>query len=187
MYEEMLHDLHAVCLNTGINIITHDDICVNKHMFADLNAIVFMNCPIKNDVLFHNGPHLGNEDIKTTMYKYKVDIKWIDDKNCYVYPCEDYFLTNPDYRLVYSNYNTMTLDLKKVCTRKPVSVWSLNDFNFFTTARKYWFNENKDALLMISIDENYDIDEVDINEFKNKYKLEMKYIDPFQACFYNKG
>ena len=187
-YEEMVCDLHSICYNTGIIINTIDDVCVNYDLFERLNAIMWLNCSIHNDVLYNCCKRNGNIELQHLLTKYNVYIKWYDDNNAYLCPCITYFLTRPDHRLIYPNYGDMTLDLKRELKKKPIKVWSLNDADFFTTARNIWFNENKEALLMVSVeDEDYDMDDLDFTTFNERYGLMVKYLDPSILCFVIKG
>ena len=83
---------------------------------------------------------------------------------------------------MYNNYNEMTIDLKRLLVNKPYQVWSLNDMDFFTTARKIWFRDNQGALLMVhnEYDECNCLDDCltePINAFMEKYGLERNYIE----------
>jgi len=175
MTEELLLDIKSAIYNSGITITTSSNESFEK-------SLVNLDCSVENDILHHRIKPWGDNSIKMLMYKYKVDIKWINDKECYVYYSKDYFMKNMDYRRIYDNYDEMTLDLKRLLINKPYQVWSLNDVDFFTTARKFWFSDNQGVVLMVNNEDNCCncLDECLhelINEFMDKYGLKREYIE----------
>ena len=78
MFEELLLDINAACYATGIIITTGRDADHDTEFFEETNALVKLDCSYENDVLHHNLLYWGDESIKMIMYKYQVDIKWID-------------------------------------------------------------------------------------------------------------
>ena len=173
--EELMLDLKSAIYDSGIIITTSSNESYEK-------SLLNLDCSIENDVLHHTINPWGDNSIKMLMYKYKIDLKWINDKECYVYYCEDYFMENMDYRRIYDNYDEMTLDLKRLLINKPYQVWSLNDVDFFTTARKFWFGDNQGVMLMVHNEDNEctcldDCLHELINEFMNNYGLKREYIE----------
>ena len=178
-YDELVLDLCSLFRECGITINTINDVCINHDKFKELNAIIWIKTSVKNDVLFNNPFKMfGNYDFKLMMLKYKVYLKWYDKNNAYLCYTNTYFLSRTDHRVLCDDYNTITLNLKKIVNHKPFKVWSLNDTDYFTTAKKDIFNAYPDALSIVSIesdDDEYDEDEYenDFNNFTAIYDLEM--------------
>jgi len=178
-YEEMILDLRYVCRNSGIKICDCD---------CNPEAIVKLDCSKKNSVLYSKGQYWGNFPIHNILYRYNVAIKWINDNECYIYPCENYFINNTDYRLTYPNYQQMSLELKRLFYDYEVEVNTLNDIDFFNSYKYAWFKKS-DAIFIIRYDEDecpFDLNSqcIDddcinarIHRFKTKHNLTLKYID----------
>jgi len=139
-YEELILDLKHAVRNTDIEICEHND-----------NNIVTMDCSVKNPVLHKREQYWGNTIINNILHKYSVAIEWIDNKRCYVYPCNKYFIDNPDYRLIYPNYEQMTIELKRILCHYDIDVWTLNDIDFFTSCKMEWFERSK-AVFIIRVE-----------------------------------
>ncbi len=188
-YDELVLDLCSLMPHDcGITINTINDVCINHNMFEDLNAIVWLKTSINNEVLFNNPCKIfGNYDFKLIMLKYKVHVKWYDKTNAYICYNHTYFLNRPDHRVLCDDYNTIILGLKKVVIHKPFKVWSLNDNDYFTTAKESIFNEYPNTLSIVSIqDDAYDEDEYedDFNNFTALHNLEMINLNNNLLLFY---
>lgn len=176
-FDELLLDLCCLTRECGITINTINDVCIDHKKFEDLNAVVWLKTTIKNEVLFNNPFTIfGNYEFKLIMLKYNVHIKWYDKNNAYLSYNHTYFLNRPDYRDIYNDYNTIILGLKKIAIHKPLKIWTLNDYDFFTSAKESIFKEYPDTLSIVSIySDDYDGEdgEDDFNNFIAKYDLEM--------------
>lgn len=180
-YEEMILDLRYVCRNSGIKICDCD---------CNQDAIVKLDCSKENSVLYSKGQFWGNFPIHNILYRYNVAIKWINDDECHIYPCEMYFnlVHVKDYRVIYPNYKQMTIELKRLFYGYDVAVYTMNDNDFFTSTKHEWF-EKSDAVFIIRDDEDdYSFDlnskcidddciNARIHRFKTKHNLTLKYID----------
>ena len=176
-YDELVLDLYSITRDCGITINTIEDVCINYDKFEKLNAIVWLKTSIDNEVLFNNPSKIfGNYALKLIMLKYKVYLKWFDKNNAYLCYTNTYFLSRPDHRDLCDDYNTITLCLKKIVKHKPFKVWTLNDNDYFTTAKKNIFKEYPDALTIVFNErDQYDEEEFeeDFNNFTALYDLEM--------------
>lgn len=171
--EELLLDIKTAIYGSGIVIMDIEE---------ETNVIMKLDCSIENDTLHHKIAYWGDNSIRNIQHKYKVNIEWINDNECKLQYYEDYFKTNLDYRKIYDNYDEMTIDLKRLMINNHFRVWSLNDIDFFTTARKIWFRDNQGVLLVVvNDDENCNCLDTrltePINEFMDKYGLEREYIE----------
>jgi hypothetical protein len=176
-YDELVLDLYSLTRECGITINTINDVCIDHKKFENLNAVVWLNTTIDNEVLFNNPFKMfGNRDFRLMMLRYNVYVKWYDKTNAYLCYTNTYFINRPDHREIYDDYNTIILNLKKVVNHKPFKVWSLNDNDYFTTSKQDIFKAYPDTLSIVSIyDDEYDEDEYenDFNNFTAIYDLEM--------------